>query len=512
MDFDNFRLRIRRSRPGLMPLNERSYSRWGYRNNAAVANDFTLDEILEIIRSGDLDSLRELSRYYYRTNSNYRNNIDFLAHLPLYNTVVIPVYEQNKGSQTQITKAFYNACDFIDNLDVPNTLSRITTEWLLYGVYNGILRYDGNKATIQDLPLQYCRCRFKDLSNLNILEFNLTYFEHITDTQFREEALRTFPEVIQKAWRQWVSKKKEMSPWVPIPAADGGICFSFTNDPIPALIASIPQLKKEDDAIGREQKRDENELRKLLIQQMPIDSSGQLVFQLEEVADIHSSVADMLSQIDTVDVLTTFGDTELESLQDTSSATQSSDRIDKYRKNTWEALGRGSILFNPQNSSTLAYQIKKDEALMIAYLNVYETWLKFHLNDKFARKGLNFDFKILPTTVFNRKDLQDAYFNGAKFGYSKMFAGVAMGIRQRDLLSLMNFENDILDMSTKMVPLQSSYTTPGNVISEEGKNSNSAKNSSNTQSSGNINSTGGRPQLPDEQKSEKTQANIAAMG
>ena len=81
---------------------------------------------------------------------------------------------------------------------------------------------------------------------------------------------------------------------------------------------------------------------------------------------------------------------------------------------------------------------------MIAYLNVYETWIKFHLNDKFARKGLAFDFEILPTTVFNRNDLQQTYFRGAQYGYPKMFAGVAMGIKQRDQLSLMNFENEVL--------------------------------------------------------------------
>jgi hypothetical protein len=65
---------------------------------------------------------------------------------------------------------------------------------------------------------------------------------------------------------------------VPIPAAMGGICFSFSNDPIPLLIASIPELKKLDDAINREEKRDENELYKLLIQRMPISNNGELVF------------------------------------------------------------------------------------------------------------------------------------------------------------------------------------------------------------------------------------------
>ena len=495
------------------PISMRTYnSRYGWRINEPVRSDFTLEEIKEIIRSGDIIALRELSRYFYRTNSEYRNNIDFLAHLPLYDTVVIPNFEEGKGSKTQIIKAFYNACSFIDKLDVPNTFANISAEWLKNGIYFGILRMDGAKPVIQSLPIEYCRSRFKDFNNLNILEFNLLYFESIADKEYRKEVIESFPKIVQKAWAEWVRANKRIDPWVLIPAGAGGVCFFFQHDQTPLLIASIPNLKKLDDAIGREEKRDENELYKLLIQKMPIDKDGELVFQLEEIADIHESVASMLQDIDTVDVLTTLGDTTLESLQESSAASQSADRIEKYRKNAWDALGRGNILFNPDGSSSLAYAIKKDEALMIGYLNMYETWLKFHLNDKFARTGLTFDFEIIPTTVFNRKDLQGIYFSGAQYGYSKMFAGVVMGIKQMSQLSLMNFENDFLEMSMKMIPLQSSYTTPGGVVAGEQKNNSSAQKSSSSTASGNINNTGGRPQLPDEQKSEKTQANIAAAG
>ena len=303
-----------------------------------------------------------------------------------------------------------------------------------------------------------------------------------------------------------------MDPWVLIPGGAGGVCFCFTNDQTPPLLASIPALKKKDDAIGREEQRDENELYKLLIQKMPIDNNGNLVFELEEVADIHESIANMLKDVDTVDVLTTFGDTSLESLQETSAASQSADRIEKYRKNAWDALGRGNILFNPDGSSALAYMIKKDESLMIAYLNQYETWIKFHVNERFSKSNLKFDFQILPTTVFNREDLQGAYFRGAQYGYSKMFAGVAMGIKQREQLSLMNFENDFLKMSEKMIPLQSSYTTPGGVVAGEEKNNSSAQKSSSSKQIQNIDNKGGRPELDDTEKSEKTQANIAAQG
>ena len=308
-DFSNFKLQVKRNLIR-SPISENAYSHWGYRNGIRVSQeDFTLEEINTIIRSGNLEAYRELSNFYYRTNGDYRNNIDFLASLPLYDTIVIPVLKEGKGSQAQIIKDFNKACVFVEKLDVPNTFAHITKEWLKVGIYNGILQTDGEEVVIQDLPLQYCRTRFKDFNNLPILEFNLHYFERITDENLREEAVLTFPEVVQKAWRDYVQRKLS-DPWVILPAAAGGVCFTFINDQAPLLIASIPQLKKLEDAVGREEKRDENELYKLLIQKMPIDN-GELVFQLDEVADIHASVASMLNEIVTVDVLTTFGDTDL---------------------------------------------------------------------------------------------------------------------------------------------------------------------------------------------------------
>lgn len=509
-NFADFKRRISREHRPFSPLNTDSYRKWGYNRTRVMNDDFTLEEIQTIICSGDVEAARELSLYYYRTNSIYRNNIDFLASLPQYDTVVIPVSEPEHGSKAQIIKSFDNACTFIENLDVPNTFNHITKEWLKTGVFYGILRTDGLRAIIQDLPLGYCRTRFKDFYGFNILEFNILYFDQIHDKELREEAIMTFPEEIQTA-RRLYEQHQLKDPWVLLPASSGGICFEFTDDPTPLLLASIPNLKKLDDAVKREEKRDENGLYKLLIQRMPIDNNGELVFQLDEVEDIHEATAEMLQEVDTVDVLTTFGETSLESLQETSAASQSVDRIEKYNKNAWNALGRSTLIFNADGSSSLAYAIKKDESLMISYLNVYESWIKFHLNDKFARPGLSFDFEILPITVFNRADLQSAYFRGAQYGYSKMFAGVAMGIKQRDQISLMEFENDFLKMSDKMKPLQSSYTTPGGENSSE-KNINGEEKTNNTRKSQDLENKGGRPELPDEQKSEKTQANIAAEG
>ena len=482
-------------------------NRWGsYRVNSVRNRDFTIEEIESIICSGSLEEIRELSRYYYRTNSLYRMNIDFLASLPLYYTMVTPIFESGKGSQAQIIKAFYNACSFVDKLDLRNTLFRVTKEWLKTGVYFGILQEKDSRAVLVDLPLTHCRTRFKDFNNLNVLEFDITYFTYkYSDEQEREQAVLTFPQIVQKAWRDWKNKKLA-DPWVMVPASAGGVTFCFTEDQTPLLIAALPDLRHLKDAEGREEQRDENELYKLLIQEMPVDSNGELVFELEEIEQIHAGVAEMLRQLETVDVLTTVGQAHLENLQDSSAASQSANRLEKYNKQAWDALGRSSLLFNPDNSSSLTLAIRKDESLMKGYLSAYDTWIKFLINQRFSRTGLTFDFEILPVTLFNQKDYVAAQMTGAQFGYSKMRAGVAQGLKQMNQISLITFENDFLKMHEKMIPLMSSYTQG------DEKNNSSKEKSSNGSSGKNLTNTGGRPELPAEEKSEKTQANIQAMG
>ena len=275
---------------------------------------------------------------------------------------------------------------FIDNLNVPLNFSRITREIFLTGVYHGVLRQEGDKLVIQDLPLAFCRTRFKDYNGLDVLEFNVSYFDTIPNVDDRKTALNSFPVEVKKAYNSYHSGKL-LEPWVEITADIGGISFSY-GDKTPILIASIPSIYKMDEAVDREAKRDEDELSKLLIQKMPIDNKGELVFTLDEVEDIHESVAQMLKDRDTIDVLTTFGETSLESVQDSTAASQSSDRITKYKDNAYDELGIASLLFNPDGSTSLAYAVKKEEATIINLNNIYANWIRFQVNKRFASASM----------------------------------------------------------------------------------------------------------------------------
>jgi len=83
---------------------------------------------------------------------------------------------------------------------------------------------------VQDLPVEYCRTRFKDFNNLSILEFNIQYFiTSYSDDNVREAAVLNFPDVIQKAWRDWKNNKLD-NPWIMVPAMSGGVVFCFAED------------------------------------------------------------------------------------------------------------------------------------------------------------------------------------------------------------------------------------------------------------------------------------------
>lgn len=95
----------------------------------------------------------------------------------------------------------------------------------------------------------------------------------------------------------------------------------------------------------------------------------------------------------------------------------------------------------------------------------------------------------------------------AQFGYPRMRAAAAVGIKQRNLVSAIDFENEFLNLDEKMLPLMSSYTQTGDENSDE-KNKNSEKKGSVKSSQKDITNKGGRPALADEKKSQKTQENI----
>lgn len=99
------------------------------------------------------------------------------------------------------------------------------------------------------------------------------------------------------------------------------------------------------------------------------------------------------------------------------------------------------------------------------------------------------------------------YKEQTQIGFSKLLPQVALGMTQSEIIATACFENDMLSLNELFVPPQMSSTMSGTKApAQNGKETTDEKN--NAQSD----SKGGRPEKPDDEKTEKTLRNIEASG
>lgn len=489
------------------PLNDASYrNRFGRIYHSIHGEGFTKEEINEILSSGNVEEIRELSKFFSRFSGVYARTIQYYSSLLNYTYVIVPHYDiDNKPNKKKIKKASKEVAQYLRDLNPSYNFPLINKIVLQEGVYYGFLKEtESGKPVFFQLPPKYCRSRFKDENGLHVLELDSTYFDVITNNEIERKAiLSIFPKYVQARYQK---RKTLYSSWIEIPPVDGGICFAFDEYFLPPMVAASGAISDLQGARDNEAIRDAKALNKLLIQKLPIDKTdGELLFSLDEAAQLHAGACNMVADEDTIDVLTTYADVKLESIQDPESAsTASTNRINKYVDSVYDELGVAGEIFNPTSGSTaLTFSIKKDISIMFAWSKQYQVWINAILREKAKTENLYFTVQLFPTTsIFQAEDV-DMYLKIAQYGYPKTLVASAIGLDNSDLMQLSHYENEVCDMIDLMRPLQSSYTT-----SDGEKNSNSSEKSSQTvKTSPDLSNEGGRPQKTITQRSDKTAAN-----
>ena len=356
------------------------------------------------------------------------------------------------------------------------------------GVYYGIIMDFGDKFAIQKLPPDYCRNRYFSGAD-PIIELNLSFFDaYFANPAYKARILKTFPQEVQRAYVLYKQGKLkgdypgDTSCWVALDPAFT-IKLSLNGDEFPPLAGVIPSIIDLDQAQELDRQKTMQQLLKIIIQKLPLDKNGDLIFDVDEARDIHNNAVAMLKRAVGIDVLTTFADIETVNTKDSNSVTTTDD-LEKVERTVYNNSGVSHNLFNADGNTATNNSIKVDEARMRVIPLTMEAVLN-KIISKFNRpREFTFKLTILETTQFNYQDMATAYKEQASLGYSKLLPQIALGQSQSSILASLYFENQVLSLADIMIPPQSS-----NTVSSSGS------------------SSGGRPALRDENKSDKTIAN-----
>ena len=255
---------------------------------------------------------------------------------------------------------------------------------------------------------------------------------------------------------------------------------------------------------------------KLLVQLIDIDKEGNPEIDLELAADFHKNLKGVAAKKhEMVDALTTLAkDVKVLTLGETGDATDNYEFLKTYFDQAYTEAGVSSELFNSTTSGSLAESIAKDEKFMHDLRIQIEVWFNFFLRaicKNSIIKNTDFVFSYLDTSYKNREKMIGSYIQGAQYGFSKIVPQVALGVKQRYIESLNMFENDVLDLDAKLVPLQSSHTMSGKQQADSKSGNGQQTVTEDKEAQNNSDKQNGRPTQNEEDKKDSTITKDASL-
>ena len=463
---------FKKSQSAMIATSDNAYgTRYGHQQASRV-KDYTEEEVKKIIESGSLPEQQRLSRNYFNKDGYYRQLVLYYATLLKYTGLLIPNPTAGKNlSTSHIQKRYFQAMDYVDKMN----LQTIFVDWaqrvLVDGCFYGVIsKVDKLHFAVLALPIGYCQTRFKDVAGNDLIEFDVSYFNTITDEGNRKAALAAYPKFVSSAYDKW-RKGKLVSKWIILPS-DISICFPML-DGRPFFINVIPSTIKYDEAVQTEQEREKEEIRKILIQKIPHLNDGRLLFEPDEAEEMHRCEVGMVKNNKNTTVLTTYADVDaITSRGSTENA--GTNMLDSMKQNVYSQAGVSGEIFAATGGNTTETSIKYDTAIMMYLANKFARFVTNVINDNFANSNISFKYTILPISHQNEAKYIDGSYKLATAGYSLIVPALAQGLNQRDLVNIKDLENDVLKLTDKLIPPKTSFTETGESGDEGGRPTKSA--------------------------------------
>ena len=460
------------------------------------------ESILRALYDNDYIEMREISNFYFETSGIYSRLCKYMAYMYRYDWMVTPYINddtvKDKDKDNALSE-FYKILLYLDKSELKKLFGEIALKVVKNGCYYGYLIPSQKRIIIQELPVNYCRSRFV-IDNRPVIEFNMKYFDlAFKDTTQRIKMLNAFPAEFKKGYILYKEGKLppqftgDTAGWYLLDTASS-LKFNINGEDSPMFMSVIPALIDLDEAKDLDKKKMAQELLKIIIQKMPVDKNGDLIFDVDEARQLHNNAVAMLKKAIGIDVLTTFADVEVADMGDNRS-TATTDDLERVERSVYNEAGVSQMQFNTDGNIALEKSILNDAASLYNLILQFEGFIN-DVIEKYNKKPKKYYYRaqILTTTIYNYQDMAKMYKEQMQVGFSKMLPQIAMGQAQSTILANAYFENNILDLVNVFIPPMMSSTMNSDVLN---RLNNANKN----------NNTGGRPEKSDDEKSEKTLMN-----
>ena len=402
--------------------------------------------------------LRNLSRFLYRVSQPYRRLINYNAQqVDLTAMTISPnidITQQN--DKNTVLKDYYDTCVEVDKMHLHEEIYKmLVTAWIEDASY-GYIYEDDTGFFIYPLDGEYCKISSTNMDGTFNIAFDFSYFKK------RQELLEYWDSEFKKKYNAYEGDNKlkwqELDP-------ERTICIKVGyEDPtlcIPPYIGLFESIIDNIDLQSIVSVKDELSIYKLLVARLehmkssddPNDFEIDIDVALDYYRKFEASLPDCVSAV--------ISPLPIEPIEFKGTTTDDTDMVANSMSNLFKISG-GSMVLNDEKSGSsiyVAHQIADMMQALKPLLGQIEKWMNRHLYYVLSNPSI---VKYLETSPWLKSTKKKELLESANAGVpTKMAVAALDGFSPLEVLRMQFLENDILQLHTSWIPLQSAYVQSG---------------------------------------------------
>lgn len=407
--------------------------------------------------------LRKAVVYINGASPHFRRLIQYFAGLSDLSYVVSPYRVDPKHINTKsVGRNYRKVLNLMSAMSVKTQFPKILTVCLREDTYYGTMWVTNDSITIQQLPSDYCAISTIEGNVLNVT-FDFSYFDS------RKSLLEYYPVEFQTKYA--IYEKNKTTRWIELDSPTS-FAIKCNNDildySIPPFAGILREIYDIEDYKQLKLTKTALENYAMVVMGLPMDDDGSWKMDFDKAKEFWRNLDAVLPE----EVGSVLSPMDIKKISFERSNTGDTDTIADAEQNLFTAAGVSSLLFNNEKASAnaLSLSIKADQAITFGIVKSIEDVINRFVQSQ--NYGKNFKITFLDVSPYNRKEAGDAYLKACQYGIPMVsYYCASQGLGQAEMDSMNFLENEILDIKSTFIPLQSSNTqSSGADTSDEGGN------------------------------------------
>lgn len=435
--------------------------------NTPTFSLYTKDNITEYL-SNPYTYERQLRRavtYIYGASSHFRRLIQYFTGLSDLSFVVSPYRIDPKTANVRsVNRNYRKVLNAMSAMNVRSQFPKILTVCLREDTFYGTMWVTNDNITIQQLPSDYCAISTIEGNVLNVT-FDFSYFDA------HSQYLEYYPAEFQSKYRTYQSNRRQRWQELDPPTSFAVKCNNDILDySLPPFAGILREVYDLEDYKQLKLTKTTLENYAMLVMTLGIDDEGNWQMDLDKAKEFWRNLDSVLPE----EIGSVLSPMPINKISFEKANTGDTNTISEAEQNLFTAAGVSSLLFNNDKASAnaLLLSIKADQAITFGIVKSIEDVVNRFIQAQ--SYGKNFKVTFLDCSPFNRKEMGDMYLKACQYGlpFISMYAA-SQGMSQSEVDCMSFLENDVLNLTERFVPLQSSSTqsaasSDGNGATDEG--------------------------------------------